>query len=73
MNNEIELKSKDKNFFYYSTERKTHDRNTCNNMKPSNQKKHNDFTGEPNWEKQICCFALIHMRKRNNYNVLLQL
>lgn len=32
--NEIEMKSRDAKFFYYFVERKTHDRNTCNNMQP---------------------------------------
>lgn len=36
--NEIELKLRDTNFFYYSVERKKHDENIHNNMQPSKQK-----------------------------------
>lgn len=46
--NEIELKSRNKIFFYYFVERKTHNRNTCNNVQPSKHREYNDFTREPN-------------------------
>jgi len=66
------LKSRDGNLLYYSAERKTHDRNTYNKMKPLKHKEHSDFIGEANWEKPLCFFALIEMRIWINYNVLLQ-